>query len=83
MAQYNGIAAYIMASGRNRAIYTGCTSDLETRVAQHKLGVFEGFSKEKGCTQLVWYESFEEMAAAIRRERAIKHWSRAWKLGLI
>ena len=32
---------------------------------------------------LVWYESHEMMIEAIRRERLIKHWKRAWKMQLI
>ena len=46
------IAVYIMASGRNGTLYTGVTSELVTRVQQHKLGVFEGFSKTYGCKRL-------------------------------
>ena len=83
MARYDGIATYIMAGGRNRALYIGVTSDIWTRVAQHKQGVFPGFSKEKGCTRLVWYEPHVSIEAAIRRERLMKHWLRAWKLALI
>lgn len=83
MAQYDCIAVYITTNDRNGAIYTGSTSDLESRIHQHKLGVFDGFSKEKGCTRLVWFEVHAEMGEAIRRERAIKHWPRAWKLALI
>lgn len=83
MAQYDLIATYIMASGRNGALYTGVTSYLEARVSQHKHGEFEGFSKDHGCRMLVWFETFGEMRAAIARERAIKHWLRAWKLALI
>jgi putative endonuclease len=32
---------------------------------------------------LVWFESHESRAAAVRRERQIKEWRRAWKLWLI
>jgi len=32
---------------------------------------------------LVWYEVHGDMAEAIRRELAIKHWLRAWKVKLI
>jgi putative endonuclease len=77
------IAVYIMASARNGTLYTGVTSALWKRVQQHKLGVFEGFSKTYGCKTLVWYETHLTMLEAIRREKLIKRWRRAWKLKLI
>ena len=33
--------------------------------------------------RLVWYEEFPWMVDAIKREKAIKSWSRAWKIELI
>jgi putative endonuclease len=77
------IAVYIMASGRNGTLYTGVTSALATRVQQHKLGTFEGFSSKYGCKTLVWYEDHETMPEAIHREKRIKRWRRDWKLALI
>ncbi len=47
------IAVYIVASGRNRTLYTGVTSELAARVQHHKQGSFEGFSKAYGCKTLV------------------------------
>ncbi|HUO13251.1 MAG TPA: GIY-YIG nuclease family protein [Caulobacteraceae bacterium] len=77
------IAVYIMASARNGTLYTGVTSQLPGRVQQHKLGTFEGFSSQYGCKTLVWYEAHPTMLEAIRREKQIKRWRRAWKLALI
>ncbi|MBL8770296.1 MAG: GIY-YIG nuclease family protein [Phenylobacterium sp.] len=77
------IAVYILASGRNGTLYTGVTSTLVTRIRQHKLGTFEGFSKTHGCRRLVWYEVHAVMGEAIRREKQIKRWRRDWKLQLI
>jgi putative endonuclease len=77
------IAVYITASRRNGTLYTGVTSALVTRVGQHKLGTFEGFSKEYGCKTLVWYENHPTMPEAIQREKRIKRWRRDWKLALI
>jgi len=77
------IAVYILASARNGTLYTGVTSALETRMSQHKLGVFEGFSKTYGCKRLVWYERHATVLAAIAREKRIKRWRRQWKLALI
>lgn len=77
------IAAYIMASARNGTLYTGVTSTLPDRVRQHKLGIFDGFSKDFGCKTLVWYEMHSTMILAIKREKRIKRWRRDWKLALI
>jgi predicted GIY-YIG superfamily endonuclease len=33
--------------------------------------------------RLVWYEEFDWMIDAIKREKAIKTWPRAWKIELI
>jgi putative endonuclease len=77
------IAVYIMASARNGTLYTGVTSSLWTRVHQHKLGIFEGFSKMYGCKTLVWYEGHHTILEAIGREKLIKRWRRDWKLALI
>jgi putative endonuclease len=77
------IAAYIMASGRNGTLYIGVTSNLPTRVSRHKLGVYGGFTDVYDCKALVWYEPFEFIQAAIRREKQLKKWLRPWKLALI
>jgi putative endonuclease len=76
-------AVYIMANQRNGTIYTGVTSNLPQRVWQHREGVSEGFTKERGCKMLVWYEQGETMAGAIVREKQIKGGSRMKKLALI
>jgi putative endonuclease len=40
-------------------------------------------AKTYGCKTLVWYEDHPTMPDAIRREKQIKGWRRAWKLALI
>ena len=83
MAQYDCIAVYIMASKRNGTLYLGVTSDLMNRAHQHRQGLIPGFARKYGCTLLVWYKQYEDMHAAIAREKQIKPWRRAWKLALI
>ncbi|HVY33565.1 MAG TPA: GIY-YIG nuclease family protein [Caulobacteraceae bacterium] len=73
----------MLASGRNGTLYIGVTSDLRARISQHKHGMIEGFSTRYGCKTLVWYEPFEFITSAIKREKQLKHWRRAWKLKLI
>ena len=74
---------YILASKRNGTLYIGVTSDLVKRVWQHKNDVAEGFTKKYGVHTLVYYEMHADMTEAIRREKQLKQWNRAWKIELI
>ena len=74
---------YIMANDRYGTLYIGVTSDLVKRVWEHKEGAADGFTKKYGAKQLVWYETHEDMLAAITREKQLKKWNRDWKVNLI
>ena len=74
---------YILASGRNGTLYIGVTSSLEDRVSLHKQDLVEGFAKRYGVHHLVYYEMHTTMPEAIRREKQLKKWNRAWKIRLI
>lgn len=76
-------AVYIMASRRNGTLYTGVTANLVQRVAQHREGTIDGFTRQYGCKLLVYYEVHEGMLEAIAREKQIKAGSRKKKLVLI
>ena len=43
----------------------------------------DGFTKKYNLTKLVYYEIFTDIQEAIKREKQLKHWNRAWKLTLI
>lgn len=74
---------YILASRRNGTLYVGMTNDLLRRVWEHKQELVDSFTKKYHVHSLVWYEAAESPAAAIQREKQLKHWRRAWKLSLI
>jgi putative endonuclease len=76
-------AVYILASKRNGTLYIGVTSDLVKRAWEPKNNLIEGFTKRYGVHRLVYYELHEDMVSAIRREKQMKKWNRAWKLELI
>ena len=61
----------------------GVTADLARRVWQHRNGVGSTFVRRYGLTRLVWFEHHEGIEDAIRREKALKTWLRAWKVRLI
>lgn len=73
---------YIVAS-RSLTLYVGFTSNLEGRIAQHKRGTYEGFSKAYKCHRLVYFERFQTAVVAIAREKQLKRWSRGKKIALI
>jgi len=73
---------YILCS-HSRRLYIGVTSNLENHVWEHKQGVIEGFTKTYKINQLVYYEVYPDMLSAIVREKQLKGWSRAKKIGLI
>jgi putative endonuclease len=74
---------YILASKKNGTLYTGVTSDLVKRVYEHKQGIFSGFTKRYNIKMLVYYEIFEDMIHAIKREKTLKGWLRNRKIELI
>jgi putative endonuclease len=76
-------AVYILASKPNGTLYIGVTSDLLKRAWEHKNDLVEEFTKRYGVHRLVYYELHEDMVSAIRREKQVKKWNRAWKLELI
>ena len=74
---------YILASGIGGTLYIGVTNNLVRRVYEHRSDVVRGFTKKYGVHRLVYYERLFDVENAIRREKRLKKWSRAWKIRLI
>ena len=74
---------YLLASKPYGTLYVGVTSDLGRRVWEHKCKAVPGFAARYNVDRLVWFEGHASAEAAIRREKQIKEWKRAWKIGLI
>ncbi len=74
---------YILASNRNGTLYVGVTNNLIKRAYEHKNNLVEGFTKQYGVHQLVYFEQTDDINSAITREKQIKKWRRQWKLELI
>jgi len=74
---------YIM-SNKSRRLYVGMTSELQSRVFQHKRGWYKGsFTARYKFDMLVYFESFSHPSEAIEREKEVKAWRREKKLRLI
>jgi len=74
---------YILASRIGGTLYIGVTNDLIRRVGEHKLKTAESFTKRHEVTRLVYFENFDQIEHAIRREKRLKKWPRDWKVSLI
>ncbi|MEM6523744.1 MAG: GIY-YIG nuclease family protein [Bacteroidota bacterium] len=70
---------YIMSNKSRSVLYIGVTSDLESRVYQHRNREGSNFTKKYNCYYLVYYEVFDDILSAIERERQMKKWKREWK----
>ena len=80
MSQY---FVYIIASKKNGTLYIGVTNNLQRRIYEHKNELIDGFTKKYKIKTLVYYEIHTEIEEAIKREKALKKWNRAWKINLI
>ena len=74
---------YIMTNKTRTTLYIGVTSDLEQRVYEHRSGHGSGFTKKFNCKFLIYYEIFDHIEAAIKREKVLKKWNRRWKEEMI
>ena len=66
-----------------RAIYTGITTDLERRVAEHQAGTGARYTRGRGPLRCVGSWSYPDRASASRAEHAFKRLSRGEKLGYL
>ncbi|MEW6525835.1 MAG: GIY-YIG nuclease family protein [Spirochaetota bacterium] len=74
---------YIMTNRKDGTLYIGVTSNLIKRVYQHKTNLVEGFTYKYNLKRLVYYEIFETIEEAIKREKQLKNWKRECKITLI
>jgi len=64
-------------------LYTGVTSNIVNRVYQHKQSLISSFTEKYNCSIVVYYELFDNMQAAITREKQFKKFHRQRKIKLI
>ena len=63
--------------------YTGYTTDVERRVAEHNDGAGAKYTRGRRPVELVHVESFDTQSAAMQREYAIKQLRRPAKERLV
>ncbi|MEN8194829.1 MAG: GIY-YIG nuclease family protein [Bacteroidota bacterium] len=63
--------------------YTGSTTNLSIRLAEHRAKKYKGFTSYRLPIELVYSAEFNSYHEAFQIERQIKKWSRAKKEALI
>lgn len=73
---------YVLRCGDD-SLYTGYTTDVERRVAEHRAGEGAKYTRGRGPLTLVHVERFAGRSAAQRREYELKQLSRGAKERLV
>lgn len=74
---------YIVTNKYRTTLYVGVTSNLYSRITEHKSGKGSVFTSKYQCADLVYWEFHERIETAIEREKNIKKWKRDWKDKLV
>jgi putative endonuclease len=68
-----GGCVYIVTNAHHTTLYIGVTSDLYSRIVEHREKVFpKSFTSRYNLTKLVYYETFHSIEEAIAREKQLK-----------
>jgi len=79
-----GGCVYILTNFNNTVLYIGVTSDLYSRIIEHREKKYPtSFTAKYNCNKLIYYEQFSTITEAIGREKQLKNWKREWKIKLI
>ena len=79
-----GGSVYFVTNKNNTVIYTGVTSELKSRIYDHKTKKYpDSFTAKYNCNKLVYFENYSTIIEAIAREKQIKGGSRKTKIDLI
>lgn len=77
---------YMVTNNTKKVLYCGVTNNLKVRLFDHEIDSLnekKPFAGKYNCYHLVYYERFQDVNQAIRREKEIKGWSRKKKDELI
>ena len=72
---------YILTNPKKTVLYTGVTNDLKRRVREHIKDRDNSahFAEKYFCHKLIYFEIFQHVEDAIRREKEIKTFSHSKK----
>jgi putative endonuclease len=64
-------------------LYTGITTDIERRIAEHNEGTGAKYTRGKGPVEMIYSKKYRDRSKASVAEAKVKALSRAEKLALI
>ncbi|NYF18080.1 putative endonuclease [Microbacterium sp. AK009] len=67
----------------DRSTYVGSTRNLNRRLLQHNEGWGSLYTRTRLPVRLLYFEEFESVAEAFRREKQVQGWGRAKRLALV
>jgi putative endonuclease len=68
---------------KDGSLYTGCTTDVARRFAEHQAGTGASYTRARGAQKMVYTEKQKDRSNAQKRESAIKKLPRIEKLKLV
>ena len=74
---------YITSNTNDTVLYVGVTNDLSRSIMEHKTKRYDGFTARYNVNKLIYYEVFNYIDLAIKREKTLKGWTRDKKVQLI
>ena len=75
---------YILTNQHHTVLYVGMTTDLPTRLWEHKRKINpKSFTARYNVEKPIYFEGFQSVEEALERERYIKGKTRKWKEELI
>lgn len=77
-----GWFVYMLRCGDD-SLYTGYTDNVERRLCVHQSGKGAKYTRSHLPVSLVYWEELADRSAAMRREAALKKYTRAQKLELV
>jgi putative endonuclease len=74
---------YILTNSSRTTLYIGITNDLIKRITQHNDENPSTFPSQYKLHHLIYFEEYQDVTAAIDREKQLKKWNRKKKEALI
>ena len=67
----------------DHSLYVGSTINLEARLWQHNEGEGALYTQTRRPVRLLYYEMYDRVEDAFRREKQVQNWSRVKRLALV